>query len=608
VSSAPIPMIRIVRPLIPAIAVAGAMLVVGSPPASGAALPERSSVMPGGLGLQSFESPTTERLTGGRHGGILNVLDETDFEHLDPGISYYSLDYEVVYATQRPLYSDKPNTLVPSPDLAAGPPQISSDAKTVTVWIKRGIHFSPPVNREVTAADVAYAIERGANPHVANPYIHAYFDSVEGIPDATGGPVKGIRTPNRHEIVFKLTEPLGAIVAEALQLPLTAPVPKDYARRFDAHNPSDYAAHEVATGPYMIRNNRAGKVLGIGYRPGRSLTLVRNPSWRRSSDFRPAYLDAVHIELGGVNVEIGRRALAGRNVVENEPPAMSDVILAAEHHPRQLEISPGAGAHYIGVNNAHGPFANIDLRKALWAALDRVAMDTARGGSLVTEVGSHFIFPTIPGFEQAGGVTGPTGAAFDFDEHPEGDMAVAEKYIRLAGYPSGRYTGGEVATVVGALGAPAEADAEIVNQTLLKLGFVTKFKLVETAVMYATYCNVPKQEVDVCPNVGWIPDFGDPQTVLDLTFNGKFIEPTGNVNWGQTNVPAINQAMTAAEALVGLPDRASAWAKIDDQLVEDAAAIPFDWDKQANIEGTGVAGVGDLWNTGSWDYSWTSLK
>ena len=147
---------------------------------------------------------------------------------------------------------------------------------------------------------------------------------------------------------------------------------------------------------------------------------------------------------------------------------------------------------------------------------------------------THFIYPTIPGFEQAGGAAGPK---FDFNEHPEGNMAVAEKYIKEAGYPSGKYTGGKTITIVGAKGNPAEQDAEIVNQTLKNLGFTTKFTLVETSTMYAKYCNVPKEEIDVCPSVGWIADFADPQTVLNITFNGKFINATGNVNWSQAQQP-----------------------------------------------------------------------
>jgi peptide/nickel transport system substrate-binding protein len=555
-----------------------------------------------------YKSPTTEPLTGGKRGGTLQVLDETDFEHLDPGIAYYSLDYEVVFATQRPLYSSKPNSTEPSADLAEGSPVITEGNKLVTVHIKHGIHFSPPVNREVTSEDVAYAMERGLNPNVANPYVHSYFESIEGLPKAEGGPIKGIITPNKYTIEFKLTEPKGQLVADALVLPSTAPVPKEYAAKFDKNKPSNYAAYEVATGPYMLKNNAEGKVLGIGYVPGKSATLVRNPNWNAATDFRPAYLNEIDIKIGGTNAVIGRQVLEGTNIVENEPPAQSIVRLAAEKYKNQLEISPGAGDHYIGLDNKTGVFSNINLRKAFWAALNRTAMDKARGGELVTNVATHFIYPTINGFEQAGGLKGPTGPQFDFNEHPEGDMAIAEKYIKLAGYPSGKYTGGKTVQIVGAKGDPAEQDAEIVNQTLKNLGFNTKFTLVETSTMYAKYCNVPKEEIDVCPSVGWIADFADPQTVLNITFNGKFINATGNVNWGQTNVPKLNAAMTAAESVVGTEARAKAWGKIDDELVEDATDVPFDWDKQANIEGSGVNGVGQLWDTGEWDYSFTSLK
>lgn len=560
------------------------------------------------LSSGGYKSPLTESLTGKR-GGTLEVLQETDFEHLDPGIAYFSVDYAVVFATQRPLYSQKPNSTEATPDMAEGPPEITNSGKTVTVHIKKGIHFSPPVNREVTSEDVAYAIQRGKNPDVANPYIESYFKAVEGEPAATGGPIKGIETPNKYEIVFHLTEPKGQVVADALVLPLSAAVPKEYAEKFDKNKPSNYADYEVATGPYMLKNDAEGKVLGTGYIPGKSATLVRNPNWNPKTDYRPAYLNEIDIKIGGTSTVLGREVLEGTNIVQNESAvAQADVRLAAEKFKSQLQISPGGGAHYIGVNNKVGAFKNVDLRKALWAALDRTAMDKARGGELVTNVATHFIYPTINGFEQAGGLKGPAGPQFEFNDYPEGNMKVAEKYIKLAGYPSGKYTGHETITVVGSTGSPAEEDAEIVEQTLKNLGFPVKFTLVEASTMYAKYCNVPKEEITVCPNVGWIADFPDPQTVLNITFNGTTITQTGNVNWGQTNVPKINAAMAAAEDVIGTEARAKAWAKIDDELVEDAAAIPFDWDKQAGIEGSGVNGVGDIWDVGEWDYSYTSLK
>ncbi|HSZ15316.1 MAG TPA: ABC transporter substrate-binding protein [Solirubrobacteraceae bacterium] len=545
----------------------------------------------------------------GKRGGTLTVLQETDFEHLDPGLAYFSVDYAVVFATQRPLYSQKPNATVETPDMAEGAPEISNGGKTVTVHLKEGIHFSPPVNREVVAEDVAYAIERGANPNVANPYIQSYFKAIEGMPKAAGGPIKGIETPNKHEIVFHLTEPKGQLVADALLLPLTAAVPKSYAEKFDKNKPSNYASYEVATGPYMLKNNAEGKILGIGYVPGKSATLVRNPNWNAKTDYRPAYLNEIDVKLGGTTAVLGRQVLEGSDIVQNESAvAQSIVRLAAEKYKSQLQISPGGGDHYIGVNNKVGPFKNINLRKAFWAALDRKAMDKARGGELVTTVASHFIYPTINGFAQAGGTKGPQGPQFDFDAYPEGNLKVAEKYMKLAGYPSGKYTGGETVLMVGASGDPFEEDSQIVEQTLKNLGFTVKYSVEEASTMYAKYCNVPKEEITICPSVGWIADFADPQTVLNITFNGTTIVSTGNLNWGQTNVTKINAAMAAAENVVGNEARAKAWGKIDEELVEDAAAVPFDWDKQAGIEGSGVNGVGDIWDVGEWDYSYTSLK
>jgi peptide/nickel transport system substrate-binding protein len=426
-----------------------------------------------------------------------------------------------------------------------------------------------------------------------------------GFKQANGGPFPGITTPNPSTIVFHLAEAKAPIVLAALVLPLSAPVPEEYAKRFDAMKPTEYGNYQVATGPYMLEHDSAGKVLGIGYIPGKSATLVRNPNWNPATDFRPAYLNQIDIKLGGDTTVIGRQVLEGSDMVQNETPAQPIVRLAYEKFRSQLEISPGAGDHYIAVDNKQGPFSNVNVRKAFWAALDRTAMNKARGGELVTNVMTHFIYPEIPGFEQAGGLQGPQ---VDYNDYPQGNTAVAAKYMKLAGYPSGKYTGGKTLEIVGGNESPDNEDAEIVNQTLKNLGFQTKLTLVEVSVMYEKYCGTPAEEIDVCPSVGWVADFGDPQAVLDVAFNGKNIISTGNNNWGQVDDPEINKAMDAAELLVGTQARANAWAAIDRKLVAQAVAIPFDWDKQPNIESKDVAGVGDLWNTGQWDYSFTSLK
>ena len=104
-------------------------------------------------------APATKKL---QRGGTITVLSAGDVDHIDPGQAYYSFTYEVTYATQRPLLAFRPKSVQQYPDLAAAMPNVSSDGRTVTVHIKKGVRFSPPVNRAVTSADVnAYLKEIG---------------------------------------------------------------------------------------------------------------------------------------------------------------------------------------------------------------------------------------------------------------------------------------------------------------------------------------------------------------------------------------------------------------------------------------------------------------
>jgi peptide/nickel transport system substrate-binding protein len=569
---------------------------------SGTDAPATSSIP-----LKAGESPTGQQLYGKKRGGVLTVYDHEDFEHLDPGEAYAVEDYTIMSATQRSLYSYLPtNPSKLEPDVAASAPVISEDGKTVTVQIKPHIFFSPPVDREVDSGDIAYAIERGANPNVANAYFQPYFGDIIGAEKATGGPIPGIETPNKYTIVFHLTKPTAALLVGALSLPLSAPVPPEFAKPLDAHKPTTYGTeYLVASGPYMLKSDSAGKFLGIGYQPGKSATLVRNPNWNSHTDFRPAYLNQININIGGEPTVIGQQVLKSEDAVQNDVPAQSIVKEAYERYPQQITFTPGSGTYYASLNNAHGPFTNIDLRKAVWAALDRDAIVKARGGPLVAQPMTHFLYPGVNGFEQAGGLAGPK---VDYNEHPEGDMTVAEKYMKLAGYPSGKYTGGKTLQVVGSTGEPQEAMAQITNQTLQSLGFKTHLSLVDQSVMYAKYCTVPAQQIDVCPNAGWVRDFADPQTVLYVPFYGPAISATGNANWSQVNDPQINAAMEKATLVVGEPARAEAWAKIDEMLVDQAVAAPEIYSIQAQIEGSNVAGVNQLWDTGAWDYDFTSLR
>jgi peptide/nickel transport system substrate-binding protein len=588
--------------------------------ASGSASASGASSVP----LKQGENPVGQTLYGKKKGGTLTVYSATDFEHLDPGSAYYVSDYAVMYVTQRPLFVYPPNSSTTlAPDLAAAIPTVANGGitdggKTVTVHLQHGVHFSPPVNREVTSADVAYALERDANPNVGNAYFTGYFGSASTSPlvgaespKYTGGPIPGIQTPNKYTIVFHMTKPGAVTLIDALSLPGSAPVPEEFAGPMDKKSPTTYGTQaEVATGPYMLESNpKTGVFAGLGYQTGKSATLVRNPNWDPNTYTAaykpPAYLNQINVNIGGDATVIGQQVLKGSDAVQLDTPGQTIVKMAYQSYPSQITFTQGSGTHYVSVDNAHGPFTNENLRKAFWAALDRVANVKARGGPLVAAPMTHFIYPGNKEFAAAGGYAGPR---VDYNTDVNGSMAVATKYMKLAGYPSGKYTGGATLQVVGNNAGVSPAVIQIVNSALTSLGFKTHVSEVDQSVMYSKYCGVPKQEIDVCPTGGWVRDFADGLAVLFVPFYGPAIVPTNNANWGQVNDPQINKAMVAASLLVDPSQRIQAWANIDKMLVDKAVAIPLEFDNQPNIESKDVAGVNDLWNVGVWNLAFTSLK
>jgi ABC-type oligopeptide transport system substrate-binding subunit len=84
----------------------------------------------------------------------------------------------------------------------------------------------------------------------------------------------GLVTPDDSTLQIHLPAPTGRLVAEALTLPAAAPVPPEYARRFDRLPRSTYGRHQVFTGPYRIAAGPGG-LLPPADAP--ELTLVRNP-------------------------------------------------------------------------------------------------------------------------------------------------------------------------------------------------------------------------------------------------------------------------------------------------------------------------------------------
>ncbi|HEY1592254.1 MAG TPA: ABC transporter substrate-binding protein [Solirubrobacteraceae bacterium] len=538
----------------------------------------------------------------GKRGGTLSVLDTTYLDSIDPGQSYSDASYLVTYATQRPLYGFDPGRSKEGviPDLAQGVPEITDRATRVDVHLRGGVHYSPPVNREVRAADVKYAIERAFTQSVENPYVHAYFSDIVGARQFAAGharEISGIEVKGDLDLVFHLDRGTGRVLANALTLPVTAPVPQQYAEQFDRGARSTYGLHQVATGPYMVRTGT--------YVPGKQVELLRNPNWNRDTDFRPAFADRIvlHFELLDPGAT-ATRILDGRGMLSGgfTPPAgvLHD---ATRDRPDQVVRPQAPGTQWVTLNTQVAPFDRVDVRRAVSAAIDREALRTISGGAEVGDLATHYIPPGIPGFDEGGGYAGPQ---LDFLSNPRGDLALAHRYLAKAGYPGGRYTGPAV-TMVGYDHGRGRSIALAVRAQLTRLGIPVHLRVLDNGVADQAYCSVPATNVAVCPETSWGADFLDGQTILDPTFNGRNIRQRDNINQSQLDEPAINAAMARAELVTGQADRAGAWGAIDRSVASSAPAVPWLWSRTVALRSANVKGaIYPL--TGGWDLAFCSLK
>jgi peptide/nickel transport system substrate-binding protein len=235
----------------------------------------------------------------------------------------------------------------------------------------------------------------------------------------------------------------------------------------------------------------------------------------------------------------------------------------------------------------------------------RNAMRLARGGDVVGDMPTHFLPPGIAGFEEAGGLKGP---GLDFlNESGEPNNELSAEYFKKAGYASGKYEGDEDLLMVGTTEGVAQKAAEIAKENFERMGFKVRLRLVTQDAMYVRFCNVPRADVAICPNVAWGKDFSDGQTILDPTFNGENILQSNNSNWPELDDKALNAEMDKAKTLTDPEERAAAWAEVDKKISALAPAVPWIWDKQPLISSPDVNGVVSQYNA-QWDLAWSSVK
>jgi peptide/nickel transport system substrate-binding protein len=288
------------------------------------------------------------------------------------------------------------------PDLAERLPDISADGRTWTFRLRRGLRYAPPLEDvEITAGDVIRALERTAR--LSGRDVRELYAPIQGFQAFARGRaanVSGLEAPEAHTLVVHLTRPQASL-GDRFALPNTAPIPPrppDGTARFGTAAGHDrwYGRFLVASGPYMIEGaERLDPSLppraqrpAAGFAPGRSLTLVRNPSWDPRTDrLRPAYVDRIEARLGGTDADASRAVDAGRADLGFSPAPETPRSRLGRYarNPRlgRIEVRPANGLRAVQMNLAVPPFDDVHVRRAFNWVVDKRAVARRLGGPLL---------------------------------------------------------------------------------------------------------------------------------------------------------------------------------------------------------------------------------
>jgi peptide/nickel transport system substrate-binding protein len=519
------------------------------------------------------------------------------------------------------------------PDLAVRVPAPTSAGRTYTFRLKRGIRFGPPVNREITARDVRYAIERVVRPSNGS-LLAALFSDLRGFAAYRNGrarSIAGIVTPGPKTIVFHLARPVGDFL-HRLALPAAGPIPREVGRCFEGR--PGYGSDLIASGPYTIEGSSA---VGIGscgsLRPMRGISerqivLVRNPRYDRGTDTRTARENNPDRFVFVADPESGVLTAYAPNMIRRLTAGELDdaflpsfwPLIVREYAPRaarlgRLRLDPWGELLFISMNLTQPPFDDVHVRRAMNWIMDRAALRDTYGGPTAGRIAGHILPDELldgalegyAPFKTAGG---------------HGSLRRARAEMRKSRYATrnGICIARACKSVrVGAAGPypPSQRVKQIVKQRAGLIGI--------RLINRARPLDVPASNNQLVVNAQWVQPWPDPSGFMLPLFSGPSITPTGNFNWSLVGitpaqarklgvkghvrgVPSVDADIGRCNALAGAL-RTGCWARLDRKLTTQVVpVIPFLWRNAITILGGQVARWGWDRSTGTTAYAHVALK
>jgi len=483
-------------------------------------------------------------------GGVLHIAQSAGaFDTLDPGLAYVTNDWEVLYSTGLNLVNF-PNKAGQAgsqlfPEAAKSFPTITKSGKVVTFHLRSGLKFSD--GSPVTAASYQRAWERILSPKMYAQY--GIFDQLnkmvvgaQAFTDGKSQHISGISAKGLT-LTFHLTKPNPTFVSILGMQWFNAVKPN-----MKYSKVSSGILKYPSAGPYYIATNQ----------PGRTVVLKKNKFYHG-----PRFQNPNEIVINSFPNSNGESALLQieKNQLDFDMGGIpaDDVAKVAKTYG-----GPNTGQFHVGgqacilweaFNNAKAPTDNVDVRKALNYAIGRTPIIRLLG-PYAGSASDQILVKGLPGYKKFTA----------YGNYPNFAKAKAVGGNALKGAPALNIYYNQASNF-------RTNEAQFEKSQLAHIGLTANLEPSNPTDYYG-----PLETKGTDYNIahsGWCADYFDPFDFINVNFDGRSIQATGNVDYFYFNNSSFNSQMDHAASLSGSA-RANAYAALDKTLMTKyAPAFPL---------------------------------
>ena len=427
---------------------------------------------------------------------ILYLGNGTEPQDLDPHVVTGVPESKILMALLEGLVIRHPNGLSPLPGIAEKW-NVSNDGKTYTFFLRDNAIWSN--GDPVTANDFVYSWRRMLTPSLGSKYPDMLYDVI-GAEDFNKGLLKdfskvGVKALDVGTLEVSLRNPAPYFL-ELLCHYTTRPVHRPTIEKFGEIDslgsqwtrPGNF----VGNGPFKLSSWELNKLLVVK----KSLT----------------YWDADNVQLNEIHffpVDNATREdlmfRSGKLHVTSTVP-QEKIEVYKEKYPENLKIDPYYGTYYYRFNTNKEPFDNKLVRQALSLSIDRkqIVDKVQKGGQA-----------------EAFSFTPPDKNAFYPSTKLEYDPVRARELLVQAGYEEGTFPSFEL------LYNTSEGHQKLAQaiQQMWKKNLNVDVTLTNTDwKVYLSKMSIGDFSV---ARAGWIGDYVDPKSFLDMMVTGRGNNQTG---------------------------------------------------------------------------------